>query len=266
MRFIVLLMALALAACGGDDKNDKPETLYLNGFWEGQFGTQEHFKMLVYNSEVYAFDNERGYYGTVVYNDNRQAADFSLNSYLLSTDSDSERIAEGKFSHYQLNAFYHFDRTPAQLIGDARTDAKTNVFELVHELGWNQAADLASLSGQWSSNEYSLFINPERNGKLEFKAIDKQEAASGCNFSGNFKLINSSTPLYLVELSERKNCLSFNTKARGYAAINQEQELEIYLSSGSRLMLTTFSAANPSSGSNDAPDIDDEQPEEQPEE
>lgn len=263
MRFLLMVFVVLLTACGSssDDKKSS-ETLYLNGFWSGNFGSTEiNFKMLVLENEVYAFDEERGYYGTATYNQNTQKAELTLTSYMLEQVVEGSKIASGERSSYRLSAFYYHADVPPQLVGDYHGHESNN-FELTHEFGWDSSADLSRLTGVWSSPVYKLFINPEQGRKLQFQGISANTEGDnqGCSFKGNLTLINQSTPLYRLQLDERKNCEGFNTSAEGYAAINQDGELEFYLRANNQLMLVVFSESVSSGGSSGPGDdlVDDE--------
>lgn len=256
MRLFPILMiagAAVLAGCiAEEDKNDvtneqgdkvNDPTVALNGFWDGQFDQAGDLRVLVYNGNVYALDETNGYYGTVLLNDDTSRATFALTAYTL-TEADTtgnQYVADGPSEDYNLSGLL-FSSTADNdtLVGDYENDTLTGSFLLEDDGTWSNNSDLDNLAGKWTATGYEFYVQP-LTGKASYKGISTD--GSGCTFEGEITLLDETEALYAVSLIERKNCAGFNeTDASGYAAVNADGNLEVYLRKNNDLLFMIFTA------------------------
>lgn len=256
MRPYFLLTALAafiLTGCiAEEDKNDVTNeqgetvadtTVAMNGFWDGQFDQAGDLRVLIYNGNVYGLDENNGYYGTVLLNDDTSRATFALTAYTL-TEADTtgnQYVADGPSEDYSLSGLL-FSSTADDdtLVGDYENDSLSGSFLLEDDGTWENNSDLDDLAGKWTATGYEFYIQP-LSGKASYKGISTD--GTGCTFEGEITLMNDKEALYELTLTERKNCSGFNeTDATGYAAVNVDGNLEVYLRKNNDLLFMIFTA------------------------
>lgn len=252
--FTLLLTASSLLLGGCIAEEDSPvtneqgnevsdPTVALNGFWDGQFDQTGALRVLIYNGNVYALDETNGYYGTVALNSDSQIATFALTAYTLSENdtSGNQYVADGSEEDYNLTGLlFSNEISDDTLVGDFENDTATGSFSLTNDGTWDTNSALSKLAGKWTATGYEFYVET-LSSKASFKGISTD--SSGCTFEGYFRLLDKNDALYEVELTERKNCNAFNeTDATGYAAINADGELEVYLRKDTDLMFMIYTA------------------------
>ena len=252
LSIVLTASALVLGGCIAEEDdpitNEQGEevsdpTAALNGFWDGQFDQSGALRVLIYNGNVYALDETNGYYGTVVLDDDSQMATFALTAYTLSENdtSGNQYVADGSEEEFDLSGLlYSGESSDDTLVGDYSNDSTDGSFLLTDDGTWDNNSALSTLAGKWTATGYEFYVET-LSGKASFKGISTD--ASGCTFDGYFRLLDKAYSLYEVELTERKNCNAFNeTDAEGYAAINADGELELYLRKDTDLLFMIYTA------------------------
>lgn len=253
MRAAALAIATTLlVGCIAEEDKDKitneqgvtvtDPTLALNGLWDGQFDQAGALRVLIYNGNVYGLDESRGYYGTALLNRDNGTATLALTSYALSQNDTAAKqfVADGLNQDYSLNGLLYTVGTSPQLVGDFENATNTGSFVLTDDGIWPNNSALALLAGKWTATGYEFYVQPQSN-KASFKGIGT--GSSGCTFEGDITLLDKNFALYAVALRERKNCPAFNeTNASGYAVVNSDSELEVYLRKDTDLLFMTFTA------------------------
>lgn len=217
-------------------------TLALNGLWDGQFDQAGSLRVLIYNGNVYALDESRGYYGTALLNNDNRTATLALTSYALSQNDTAAKqyVADGLNQDYSLNGLLYTVEASPQLVGDFENATATGSFVLTDDGTWPNNSALSLLAGKWTATGYEFYVEP-LSSKASFKGISTD--SSGCTFEGDITLQDKNFALYAVALRERKNCPAFNeTNASGYAVVNSDSELEVYLRKDTDLLFMTFTA------------------------
>lgn len=253
MRAVALAVTtILLVGCIAEEDKDKitneqgvtvsDPTLALNGLWDGQFDQAGSLRVLIYNGNVYGLDDSRGYYGTALLNNDNRTATLALTSYALSQNDTTAKqyVADGLSQEYSLNGLlYTVDASP-QVVGDFENALSTGSFVLTDDGTWPNNSALSLLAGKWTATGYEFYVEP-LSSKASFKGISTD--SSGCTFEGDITLLDKNFALYAVALRERKNCPAFNeTNASGYAVINTDSALELYLRKGTDLLFMTFAA------------------------
>ncbi len=278
MRLSVLAMAGISLALGGCIAEDDPEsvvneqgetvtdpTVALNGFWDGVLNagatSEANMRVLIYNGNFYAVDENSGYYGTTVLDDSDPMAVMALTSYALSaaSDSDAEQYIANGSEHdvdfaVQLASISSSDDS---LFGGFSIDgtASGNV-ELTRDGTWRNNAPLSklTLTGKWTATGYEMVMSRSAAG-VSFTGVTTGD--SGCQFTGSISTLDTDYNLYRVSMSERSSCPDFNENgASGYAGFNSNGELEFYLRKDFDLLFMTFTppaAAVPDTGDSTAP-------------
>lgn len=262
MRYLWLSVVIFLVACGSDDKASEPKSYALNGFWNGQLDQGEDIRMLIYNGEVFALDAEQGYYGQLTYSDFNLEAKLTLSAkvFVPQSEATNEYITDSASTPYVLTGMYYSSGSAPELIGDYKA-AEVGSFILNHDGAWKNGSSLNALKGEWQADDTQLRIEP-KNNRYEFRGVK----LNGCTFSGGISLLNSDYSLYAVDMKERRGCVGSIKTAQGYAALNDEGDLEFYLRSGGSLLFMTFSPSaggvNPSpvEPNPEDPPVDDETP------
>lgn len=239
MRYLWLSLVVLLVACGSDDKESEPKSYALNGFWNGQLNQGTDMRLLVYNGEVFARDAEQGYYGTLTYSDFNLEVQLTLSAkdFAAQSDATTEAITTGASTDYHLEGIYYSAYSESELIGDYQA-ADAGSFDFNHEASWDSGSSLTALTGKWQAGETELRINP-KNNRYQFRAVK----TNGCTMHGELSLLNERYILYQVDMKVRRNCTRLNKPGQGYAALNEEGELEFYVRSGSSLLFMTFQSS-----------------------
>ncbi|MBU2038402.1 MULTISPECIES: hypothetical protein [Oceanospirillaceae] len=253
MRAATLAIAATLlVGCIAEEDKDKitneqgvtvsDPTLALNGLWDGQFDQAGSLRVLIYNGNVYGLDESRGYYGTALLNNDNRTATLALTGYTLSQNDTAAKqyVADGLNQDYSLNGLLYTVEASPQLVGDFENATGTGSFVLTDDGTWPNNSALSLLAGKWTATGYEFYVEP-LSSKASFKGISTD--SSGCTFEGDITLLDKNDALYAVTLRERKNCPAFNeTNASGYAVINSDGSLELYLRKDTDLLFMTFTA------------------------
>lgn len=262
MRLSVLAMAGISLALGGCIAEDDPETVVneqgetvtdptvaLNGFWDGVLNegatSEANMRVLIYNGNLYAVDENSGYYGTTVLDDSDQMAVMALTSYALSaaSDTDAEQyIANGSEHEVDFDVqLASISSSNDSLFGGFSIDgtASGNV-ELTRDGTWRNNAPLSklTLTGKWTATGYEMVMSSSAAG-VSFTGVTTDD--SGCQFTGSISTLDTDYNLYRVSMTERSSCPDFNeNSASGYAGFNTDGELEFYLRKDPDLLFMTF--------------------------
>ncbi|MBQ0725934.1 MAG: hypothetical protein KBT77_01150, partial [Thalassolituus oleivorans] len=221
MRSLFLgLMATLLVGCIAEEApkdivNEQGEvvddpTLLLNGLWDGQFDQAGTLRVLIYNGNVFAFDEATGYYGTVDLDDKTKLADITLEGYdFIDADTSAEQYVAGGLAEDYLLSGLLFSSSAENdtLVGDYETSTVGGSFSLTNDGTWEDNSALNAIDGQWLSTGYELYLTA-LSDRVTFKGISTD--ASGCTFNGAIRLLDKNQTLYQVEMTERKNCTEFN--------------------------------------------------------
>lgn len=250
---IFLLLPPLLFGCLAEEDeedivNDQGETvsdptLRLNGLWDGQLDQAGSIRVLIFNGNVLAFDAATGFYGTVLLDSGSATATMSLNGYSY-TSSDTEAnqlIAGGSAEDYDLSGLlYPTSAEDDTLVGDYESDIAPGGFVLANDGTWDRSSSLGAIKGKWVSSGYELYLS-EVNNELSFREVNISTPATGCTSRGTIKIINEEEVLYSLQLAERKNCTGFNvTNAPGYATVNVDGGLELFMRKGGELMYALY--------------------------
>ena len=99
------------------------------------------------------------------------------------------------------------------------------------------------MRGKWTSTGYELYLT-EVGDELSFREVSVATPATGCTTRGTIRILNEEVNLYTVQLSERKNCPGFNvTNAPGYASVNANGELELFIRKEEELLYARYTSA-----------------------
>ena len=258
--FFVLLFLSLITACIGEDKDDDQPAptnsdgdvvdntaLTLNGFWNGGFEQAETLRMLIFNGDVYALDEDKAFFGTVE-SPAEEEVDFTLTSYPFSYDdaANFEFVADGVATVYTINGLL---ATNTSLVGDFETDASEfGALVLTNDGTYSNNSSLTSLIGKWTTTDLEMNITSRGRFHGVNNGTDKD-----CSFEGQINLINSANSLLAITLN-RRNCDDFNGDSAGFVAINVDGELELYSKMGSALLFMKFIA--PAAAGGTTPDTE----------
>ncbi|KZZ45225.1 hypothetical protein A3759_10470 [Thalassolituus sp. HI0120] len=271
MKYLTLFVVVLLSACISEDdekdsvtnqdgENISSQTQDLNGFWSGQFNQAGAVRFLIFNGDVYGFDEKNGFAGTVTFDANTLEGKFTLAGCAFSEEDTAAKqfVAEGGSAvDYEMSPLLTTVAAKSDtLVGDfssgAGSSQQNGTVLLTNDGTWPNNSSLSSLQGKWTATGFELYIQQATN-KSVFEGIALGDSGGGCTFSGDITIIDKDFALYRVALRERKNCKGFNTTAAtGYAAVNKDEELEFYLKKGDDQLFMQFTA--PSSGSDDSSD------------
>ncbi|WP_300424581.1 hypothetical protein [Thalassolituus sp.] len=261
--FIVLPLCLSACIAKDDEDdilNDQGETvadptLRLNGLWNGQLDQAGALRTLIYNGNLFAFDDTLAYYGTVSLTEEDAAMSATLTAYSYSsTDTGADqRVAGGTGTSYEFwGLLYPTTEADDTLVGDYEGGSNVGSFLLADDGTWTTRSSLTSIRGQWGATGYDLYLT-EVNGELSFREVSSTVA--GCTSRGTMEVVDSAVNLYRVQMAERKNCNGFNvTNAPGYATVNADGDLEWFIRRDSQLFYARFNPAT----STDTTDTTDE--------
>jgi len=255
VQVVFVSTLFVLTGCiGEEDKDENPTnsdgetvddtSLALNGFWNGGLDQTETLRVLIYNGNVYGLDEDKGFFGTVE-SPAAEEVDFSLTAYPFSYEDsgNNEFVADGLAISYTINGLLASNTT---LVAEYATDASEfGSITLVNDTTYSNNSSLVSLVGQWTTTD--IEINITSRGK--FLGFNKA-TGKDCSFEGQFAVINASNSLLSMTIN-RRNCDDFNGESTGFAAVNGDGELELYLRSGSSLLFMKF--APPTSSGGDTP-------------
>jgi len=252
--FIILSFLALTTACIGEDKDDDQPAptnsdgdvvdntaLTLNGFWNGGFEQAETLRMLIFNGDVYALDEDKAFFGTVE-SPSEEEVDFTLTSYPFSYEdaANFEFVADGVATIYTINGLL---ATNTSLVGDFETDASEfGALILANDGIYSTNSSLTSLIGKWTTTDLEMNITSRGRFHGVNNGTDKD-----CSFEGQIDLINSANALLAITLN-RRNCDDFNGDSTGFVAINVDGELELYSKMGSALLFMKFTAPATSGG------------------
>lgn len=252
--FIILSFLALTTACIGEDKDDDQPAptnsdgdvvdntaLTLNGFWNGGFEQTETLRMLIFNGDVYALDEDKAFFGTVE-SPSEEEVDFTLTSYPFSYEdaANFEFVADGVATIYTINGLL---ATNTSLVGDFETDASEfGALVLANDGIYSTNSSLTSLIGKWTTTDLEMNITSRGRFHGVNNGTDKD-----CSFEGQIDLINSANALLAITLN-RRNCDDFNGDSTGFVAINVDGELELYSKMGSALLFMKFTAPAASGG------------------
>lgn len=252
MRISVWLMALLLSGCiAVDDDDDNPRnsegdevddtSLALNGFWNGGFDQTDTLRILIYNGDVYALDDELGFFGSVT-SPADEEIDMTLTAYPFAFDDENnnEYVADGIAVNYTINGL---QATLTSIVGSYETDKNDfGSFNIENDGSYTNNSSLTGLTGQWTTTD--LQLNVTSRGR--FLGVNTS-ADSNCSFEGQFEIIDQRQSLMTFTVN-RRNCDDYNGDATGLAAINADGELELYSRNGNALLFMKFSAPTGSAG------------------
>jgi hypothetical protein len=261
---IFILLPLFATGClpeeeSDDIVNDQGETvsdptLRLNGMWNGQLDQAGALRVLMYNGTVFAFDESVGFYGTVALDDDTATAELLLSAYdYTSSDTGANQyVAGGAPEDYVLSGLlYPTQNDDDTLVGDYDSDTAPGGFALRNDGTWDTNSRLATLKGKWTSSGYELYLT-EVADELSFREVSVATPATGCTTRGTIRILNEEINLYTVQLTERKNCPGFNvTNAPGYASVNANGELELFLRKGEELLYARYTSTSASGTTTD---------------
>ncbi len=243
---VIAAALLLLTACLPEEKDDTnpinslgdevdDTSLALNGFWNGGLDQTETLRMLIYNGDVYGIDADKAFFGTLA-SPTVEEVDFDLSAFPLSYEdsANNEFVADGNMTAYIINGLL---ATSTTIVGDFETDAgEYGSLTLTNDGSFANNSSLANLAGKWTTTDLELNITSLGNFHGVNNGVDQN-----CSFEGKIKLINASDALMTITLNRRR-CDDFNGDSNGFAAINEEGELEIYSKMGSSLLFMTFNA------------------------
>ena len=228
----------------GDSVSDP--TLRLNGLWNGQLDQAGALRMLMYNGNVFGFDETIAFYGTVALDNDSATATMTLSgySYTTSDTAANQFVAGGAPEDFTLSGLlYPTTTTDDTLVGDYESDTAPGGFTLSNDGTWDANSRLATLRGKWTSTGYELYLT-EVGDELSFREVSVATPATGCTTRGTIRILNEEVNLYTVQLSERKNCPGFNvTNAPGYASVNANGELELFIRKEEELLYARYTSA-----------------------
>ena len=228
----------------GDSVSDP--TLRLNGLWNGQLDQAGALRMLMYNGNVFGFDETIAFYGTVALDNDSATATMTLSgySYTTSDTAANQFVAGGAPEDFTLSGLlYPTTTTDDTLVGDYDSDTAPGGFTLSNDGTWDTNSRLATLRGKWMSTGYELYLT-EVGDELSFREVSVATPATGCTTRGTIRILNEEVNLYTVQLSERKNCPGFNvTNAPGYASVNANGELELFIRKEEELLYALYTSA-----------------------
>lgn len=228
----------------GDSVSDP--TLRLNGLWNGQLDQAGALRMLMYNGNVFGFDETIAFYGTVALDNDSATATMTLSgySYTTSDTAANQFVAGGAPEDFTLSGLlYPTTKTDDTLVGDYDSDTAPGGFTLSNDGTWDTNSRLATLRGKWMSTGYELYLT-EVGDELSFREVSVATPATGCTTRGTIRILNEEVNLYTVQLSERKNCPGFNvTNAPGYASVNANGELELFIRKEEELLYARYTSA-----------------------
>lgn len=259
-----IALPLCLSACLPQDDEDDilndqgqavaDPTLRLNGLWNGQLDQAGALRTLIYNGNLFAFDDTMAYYGTVLLDEDSAEVTGSLTSYSYSSSDTTanQLIAGGSGAAFTMSGLlYPTTVADDTIVGDYESGSTVGSILLSDDGTWGSRSALATLQGQWSATGYDLYLS-EVNGDLAFREVSSTVA--GCTSRGTISVIDTAVNLYRVQMTERKNCTGFNvTSAPGYATVNVDGDLEWFIRRDSSLMYARFSPAA-SAGTTDGTD------------
>lgn len=229
-------------------------TLRLNGLWTGQLDQAGSLRVLIYNGTFYGFDEARAFYGSVELDAETAAVEMTLDSqaYSVSDTTANQFISGGVTTGYELSGLLFPTKVEDDtLVGDYQAALTNGAFILSNDGTWDQNSSLSALKGKWQATGFELYLT-QVDDKLSFREVSS--SAVGCTSNGFIRLIDENYGLYQVELVERRNCAGFNVeKAEGYAALNAEGELELFIQDVGDLFYARFAKSAADTPSSDNP-------------
>ncbi|MEK9714048.1 MAG: hypothetical protein VW258_15910 [Thalassolituus sp.] len=261
---IFILLPLFTAGCLPEEKTDdivndqgeavKDPTLRLNGLWNGQVDQAGALRALIYNGNIFAFDENIAYYGTVSLAAATDTVTITVEGYgYSSSETDANQYVAGGSSESFVFTGLVFPtlKEDDTLVGDYESDSGAGGFTLSDDGTWETNSSLAALKGKWSATNYDLYLT-EVNGVLSFREVSVAATPTGCTSYGTISLLNKEQNLYSVQLTERKNCAGFNViNAPGYASVDSFGDLELFIRKDDELLYTRYSAASSADSSTD---------------
>ncbi|MBE0483014.1 MAG: hypothetical protein IBX52_05880 [Bacterioplanes sp.] len=257
-RYCAIATVCLLGGCLADDKKDVVTapinneqgqvitlpTVSLNGFWDGGFDQQ--MRALFYQGNVYAYDDNRGYYGTVAVNsDGQVAAEWQAYTINVGASNVAEKtlIADTSTSTYEWDALLSNLRSIDNLlIGVYSVNGiiQGNV-EFLRESGWRRTLTLSQLAlgDKWLAQNQELTFRLVGD-VVNFRGISLSNP--GCNIQGQVSIPAQQQNLYRITSVKREGCAALNSDdLTGYAGFNAEGDLEFYLrNSSNELLFMTF--------------------------
>jgi len=253
---IFILLPLFATGCLPEEESDDivndqgdtvaDPTLRLNGLWNGQLDQAGALRLLMYNGNVFGFDETIAFYGTAALDEETATATLTLSGYpYSSSDADSNQfVASGSPEDYEFSGLlFPTTVTDDTLVGDYESDTTPGGFTLNNDGTWENNSSLASLRGKWASTGYELYLT-EVGDELSFREVSLATPATGCTSRGTIRLLDKDNALYALQMLERKNCAGFNvTNAPGYATVNVDGELEFFVRKDDELLYTRYASA-----------------------
>ncbi len=226
----------------------------LNGLWDGQLDQAGTLRVLVYNGDVYGFDESTGLYGQAELDESGDSISMDLKRYTFSnTEADAQQYAASGVASVHTLSGLLFPTTVEDdtMVGDYESSSSNGSFVLSDDGTWGNDSQLSLLEGVWSATGYELYIT-QVDDRMAFREISS--TVTGCTSSGYISLIDRNYNLYAVSVTERKNCNDFNVvDAEGYATLMSDDTLEFFLRKNTALLFSHYSrgTADGTSGSTD---------------
>jgi len=256
---IFILLPLFTAGCLPEEKTDDivndqgqtvaDPTLRLNGLWNGEVDQAGALRALIYNGNVFAFDESIAYYGTIALDSSTDTATLTMDGfgYTTSETDANQYVAGGSSESYIFTGLvFPTAKEDDTIVGEYEADTTAGGFTLGNDGTWDVNSSLSALKGKWTATNYELYLT-EVNGVLSFREVSVAATPTGCTSYGTITLINKEQNLYGVQLTERKNCAGFNvTNAPGYATVDSFGDLEFFIRKDDELLYTRYSASSAS--------------------
>ena len=253
---LVLTAVLGLTGCMAEDDDEvtneqgqtvTDQTVALSGFWDGQLNQTTDLRLLIYNGNVYGRDADNGYYGTITLNAGDQTSLASLTSYAMNAGSDTaanQLIADGNSAAYEFDTqLSSLSASNDSLFGPYNVDnTPTGNVQLTRDGTWDNNSPLSALTktGKWTASTYELVIT-RAGDSATFTGVSTDAGNAGCNFRGRLSNIDSNYNLYRATLTQREDCVAFNTTdVSGFAGFNTDGELEFYFRDNNAMLFMTF--------------------------
>ncbi|MDO6680840.1 MULTISPECIES: hypothetical protein [unclassified Oceanobacter] len=198
-------------------------------------------RLLIYEGNIYGFDDSRGFTGTAEYDTSERSVSMSLESRWITGNDEAqgEMMSSGTASNVGVDALLIDESDGTGLIvGTYATGLNAGAITLKADGSWKNSSSLWNTLGVWQAGTTSLYIT-EVDGRAKFVG----QGADSCSFDGELFLLNTDYPLLKAHIYSRSGCNFFtvSTPVDGYAAITSEGMLEFYFTSDSELLRLEYS-------------------------